>query len=124
MKKLALAVVFLFIPALGLADAGDTRIMEVWNCTLNEGKTAEEVAAHNAKWLAFVRQTNPDIRSYGLTPIVGTSGTFMFADSYPDLASWGAAKKAMDSDEGSALGAGFDALLKCGQNQLHESTEH
>jgi len=124
MKKLVLAIVFLAIPALGLADAGDTRIMEVWNCTINEGKTAEEVAAHNAKWLAFVRQTNPDITSYGLTPIVGETGTFIFADSYPDLASWGAAKKAMDSEAGKALSDGFDALLKCSGNHLHESTEH
>jgi pantothenate kinase type III len=124
MKRVLLAIFTLFIPALGLADAGDTRVMEVWNCTINEGKTADEVAAHNAKWLAFARQTNPEIRSYGLTSIVGESGTFMFADSYPDLAAWGAAKKAMESEQGQALGAGFDALLKCSKNGLHESTEH
>lgn len=124
MKKLILAVAMLVIPALGLAEAGDTRITEVWNCSLKDGKTADEVMAHNANWLAFVRQTNADINSYGLTPIVGDAGTFMFADSYPDLNTWSAAKKALDSDQGKALSEGFDALLECKGNRLYESTQH
>ena len=124
MKKLILTAAFLVVPTLGLADAGDTRIMEVWSCTLKDGKTPDEVMAHNAKWLAFVRQASSDVQSYGLVPIVGDAGTMTFADSFPDLNAWSAVKKAMDSDEGRALMEGFDTMLECSGNRLYESTEH
>ena len=124
MKKLLLAIVFLMAPVLCLADAGDTAVIEVFQCTINEGKTADEVAAHNAKWLAFVRQTNADINSYGMQRVVGDGATFMFADIYPDLQVWGAVKNALDSDAGKALDQGFDDLLDCTSNRLYRSTQH
>jgi hypothetical protein len=124
MQRLLLAIVFLAAPALCLADAGDTQVVEVWQCTIKEGKTADEVAAHNAKWLAFVRQTNADINSYGMERVVGESGSFMFADIYPDLQTWGAVKSALDSEAGEAFDQGFGELLDCESNQLYKSTQH
>jgi len=124
MKKLFLAIVFLMAPALGLAEAGDTRVIEIFECSLNEGKTAAEVKAHNTKWLAFVRKTNAEINSYGMERIVGEGGPFMFADVYPDLAAWGAAKASLESDEGRALEQGFGDLLTCSKNRLYKSTQH
>jgi len=124
MQKLLLAIVFLLAPMLCLADAGDTRVVEVWNCTIKDGKTEEEVRAHNSKWLAFVRQTSPGANSYGMERMVGEGGSFMFADVYPDLAAWGAVKKALDTEAGSAFEAGFGELLDCNSNRLYKSTEH
>jgi len=124
MKRFLLAIAFLMAPVLCLADAGDTSVVEVFQCTSNEGKTADEVAAHNAKWLAFVRQTNADINSYGMQRVVGDGATFMFADIYPDLQVWGAVKNALDSDAGRALDEGFDDLLDCTSNRLYRSTQH
>lgn len=124
MNRQVLAIALLLIPTLCLAEAGDTRMVEVWECSLKDDATADAVAAHNAKWLAFVRQTNADINSYGMERVVGSGGTFMFADVYPDMAAWGAAKKAMDSDAGRALEAGFGELLECESNRLFKSTEH
>ena len=124
MKNVLIAIALLLAPALCLAEAGDTRVVEVWDCTLNDGKTADQVAAHNAKWLAFVRQANPDINSYGMQRIVGSGQPFMFADVYPNLAIWGAAKSLLDSDEGRALEQGFNELLECSSNRLYNSTQH
>ena len=125
MKRTLIAMLALLtVPAMSLADAGDTRVLEMYHCALKEGKTAEEVAAHNAKWLAFVRKTDAGINSYGLQPIVGESNSFMFADTYPNLAVWGAAKDSLNSDEGSALEEGFSQLLDCKHNRLFKSTEH
>lgn len=124
MKNVLIAIVFLLTPVLCLAEAGDTSVVEVWECTINDGKTADQVAAHNAKWLAFVRQTNAEINSYGLERIVGGSGPFMFADIYPDLAAWSAAKASLDSDAGRALEQGFNELLECNSNRLYKSTQH
>ena len=124
MRKLILAIVFLLAPALCLAEAGDTQVIEVWNCTIKEGKTVADVEAHNAKWLAFVRQASPDVNSYGMESIVGESGSFMFADIYPDLAAWGAVKKALDSEAAGDIEAGFGELLDCTSNSLYKTTEH
>lgn len=123
-RTLIAMLALLTVPALSLADAGDTRIIELYDCAIKEGKTADEVAAHNAKWLAFVRQTNAGINSYGLQSVVGDSGSYMFADTYPDLAAWGAAKTALDSDAGRALDVGFGELLDCDKNRLYKSTQH
>ena len=124
MIKLLLAIVFLLAPALCLAEAGDTQVIEVWNCTIKDDKTVADVEAHNAKWLAFVRQTNAEVDSYGMERIVGEGGTFMFADIYPDLAAWGSVKNALDSDAGRALEQGFGELLDCDSNRLYKSTQH
>ena len=124
MRQLLLAIVFLLTPALCLAEAGDTQVVEVWNCTLKEGKTAADVEAHNAKWLKFVRQTSSAVDSYGMESMVGDAGTFVFADVYPDLAAWGAVKTALDSDAGRALEQGFGELLDCTANRLYKSTQH
>jgi hypothetical protein len=124
MQKILLAIVFLLAPALCLADAGDTNVIEVWNCKIKDGKTEADVRAHNTKWLAYVRQTSPEINSYGMERIVGTDGSFMFADAYPDLATWAAAKKSLDSDAGNALDMGFAELVECDSNRLYNTTEH
>ena len=124
MKRLLVAIAILLAPCLSLADAGDTRMVEVWECKLNEGATAADAAAQNAKWLAFVRKTNAGIDSYGMERVVGGGGTFMFADIYPNLEAWGAAKQAMDSDAGRAIDASFAKLLECSSNGLYKSTEH
>lgn len=124
MKRLLLTIVFLLAPALCLAEAGDTQVVEVWNCAIKDGKTAAEVQAHNGKWLAFVRQTSAGVDSYGMQNIVGDAGAFVFADVYPDLAAWGAVKNALDSDAGRALEQGFGELLDCTANRLYKSTQH
>jgi hypothetical protein len=124
MKKLILAGVFCLAPTLGLADTGDTRVLEVWDCTIKEGKTVEEVTAHNANWLAMARSVNAEVNSFGLESMVGETEVFMFVDSYPDLAAWGAVKVAMDSEQGAAIEDGFAEMLDCTSNRLFKSTQH
>ena len=64
-----------------------------------------------------------DIHSYVLTNIVGNTGTFLYADSFPTMDAWAAAKKAMETEKGKALDAEFEAIEKCTSNTLHRSTE-
>jgi hypothetical protein len=126
MKKIILAVVFCFTPLVGLADAGDTRVIEMWQCELKDGKEMEEVQANNTKWLAMTRKAagSDDVRSFALSTVVGDLTKFVFADSYPDMASWSAAKSAESSDEGEAIEAAFEDLMECEKNRLYKSTEH
>ena len=90
--------------ALGLclaANAG-TRVTEVWQCTLNEGKTLEDVHDANGAWVKFVNVTveGGDIHSYVTTSIVGNTTQFLSVDSFPDMKVWIATKVANQTDEG------------------------
>ena len=86
----------------------------------------EEVAAANAKWLAFVNKAveGGDIHSHALESIVGDSTGFMFADTFPSRKAWAVAKDAIDSPAGEAVEEGFKDLFECTENRLYSSTEH
>ena len=126
MKKTILALAVLMLPGLCLAAAGDTRILETYQCELKEGKTAEEVRANNERWLANTRKAagSDDVHSYHLEPKVGDLTTFVFIDSYPDMATWAAAESAGDSEESKAIEATFQELAECTRNRLWEATQH
>ena len=126
MNKIFLAVILCLTPLLALAAAGDTRIAELYVCELKEGKEMDAVKANNVKWLAYTRKAagSDDVRSYALTPVVGDLSTFMFVDSYPDMATWSKVKSALESPEGEAIEAGFEDLMECTKNRLYESEQH
>jgi len=125
MRRITLAFVFCFTPLVCLANAGDVRVIEMWQCELKDGKTMEEVKANNTKWLAMTRKEagSDEVRSYALSTVVGDLTKFVFADTYPNMAAWSAAKSA-ESEEGKAIEAAFEDLMECTKNRLYESTEH
>jgi hypothetical protein len=125
MRRMILAAIFCFTPLIALADAGDVRIVEMWQCELKEGQKMEDVKANNTKWLAMTRKeaASDDVRSYALSTIVGDQSKFVFVDTFPNLAAWSAAKAA-ESEEGKAIVATFNELMECTKNRLFKSTEH
>jgi len=125
MRKVILAAIFCFTPLISLADAGDVRIIEMWQCELKDGQKMEDVKANNTKWLALTRKeaASDDVRSYALSTIVGDQSKFVFVDTFPNLAAWSAAKSA-ESEEGKAIEATFNELMECTKNRLFKSTEH
>ena len=126
MRRMILAAIFCFTPLIALADAGDDRIVEMWQCELKEGQKMEDVKANNTKWLAMTRKAaaSDDVRSYALNTVVGDLTKFVFVDTFPDMAAWSAAKSAEKSDAGDAIEAAFEELMECTKNQLFKSTEH
>jgi hypothetical protein len=126
MKKVLLFTLFLLAPAWCLADNHDTAIVEMWKCSLKDGKTMEEVQAVNKRWLAMTRKVagTEDINSYSLETVVGDLTIFGFADAYPDMATYAKVKAAEDSEEGEAIDAEFDALMDCSDNRLYKSLRH
>ena len=126
MKKIVLFTLILFAPAWCLADNHDTAIVEMWKCSLKDGKTMEEVQAVNKRWLAMTRKVagTEDINSYSLETVVGDLTIFGFADAYPDMATYAKVKAAEDSEEGQAIDAEFDALMDCSDNRLYKSLRH
>ena len=125
MKKIIFTTLVCMMPGICLAASGDERIAEMYMCELKEGKTMEQVQANNLKWLANTRKQagSEDIQSYALEPLVGDLSHFYFIDSYPDLATWSAAKAA-ESEEGQAIEDAFNELMECSKNRLYKGTQH
>ena len=126
MKKVLIAIVFLIVPVLGLADNHDTAVVEMWKCELKEGKEMSDVEANNKKWLAMTRKVtgSEEVNSYLLTTAVGDQTIFLFADAYPDMSAWATAKSADDTEEGEAIEAMFNELMDCTDNRLYNSKAH
>lgn len=114
--------VALALMSVAVVAAAEERIIEVWNCKAADGKTIEDVHEANAKWVKYMNAhvDGGDIISYVLQPIVGKSNTFMYADSFPSMASWGAAK-AHESEELTAIEEELNSVAVCNENTLHNS---
>ena len=100
--------------------AGADEIIEAWTCELKDDVSVEDVQATNSKWLKWVNDNaeGGEIKSAVGTPIIGNLEVFLFVDTYPDLATWAAAKDALDSDAADELDDMFDELSECSKNRL------
>ncbi len=122
-KYLKLSVIAIVLGFAAVASAADeSRIVNLWDCKLNEGKTIKDVHAANGKWVKYVNANvaGGDIHSYVLQTVVGKSGTFKYADSFPSMASWSAANE-IDNAEMTAITKELDAVADCKSNTLHKS---
>ena len=94
-------------------------ISEVWECTLKEDKTVEQVQAVNSKWLAFVNgHSKGGVTSAVGRAMVGSLVGFVFIDTYPDIETWASVKKALDDDSGDEFDQMFGELSTCTNNSL------
>ena len=104
--------------------AAEPTFEEVWTCTLEDDKTIDDVQAANSKWLKWVNENveGGNISSSVVSSVVGNTDVFLFVDSYPDLATWSAAKAALDTEEGQALEELFEGVSDCSENRLYKMT--
>ncbi|MDA0679268.1 MAG: hypothetical protein O3A13_03225 [Proteobacteria bacterium] len=121
-KVLVLSVLLL----LGGAAIADTTVRVVYICTINEGKSIDDVRAANSAWVKFVNANvaGAGISSTILTPIVGdlTAGRFIYTDSYPNVESWSAATASTENGkEGMAIQAALEAAGTCASNSLYNA---
>ncbi|MEQ8859718.1 MAG: hypothetical protein RIC56_13825 [Pseudomonadales bacterium] len=125
MLKTLMAVMMLTL-TLPFAARAEDRVVELWTCTLLDGKTLDDAKAVNGKWLKLQNSANPGagIRSWGLTSIVGQPGSFMYLDSFPSLEAWSKSRAAIATPAGVAVDAELNATAECASNSLHEAIEH
>ena len=98
---------------------------EVYNCKLEEGKTAEDAHAANSKWLKWVNANvaNGTVTSSSGVAVVGDNKAFLWVDTYPDLNTWSAVQTALDSKKGKeALKDLFKGITDCKENRLWKLT--
>jgi hypothetical protein len=125
MKATIVRIVALSV-LLGISGAAmaDTTVRVVFMCTVNDGKTLDDVRAANSAWVKFVNANvkSGHISSSILTALVGNleAGRFIYADDYPSIESWSAAQAATsNSDAGKAIDAALEAAGTCSSNSLY-----
>ena len=104
----------------------DSTVRLVWMCSVNDGKTMDDVRASNSAWVKFMRaEVDKAISSTILTPVVGNTeaGRFIFADDFPSYEVWNESRKASETDEGEAIDAAINAASTCDSNSLHSAEE-
>lgn len=116
LSRLAIVILALGLSSFATADT----VAEVWTCKVNDEKSLDDVQAVNSKWLAHVREhVSEEISSSVVSAIVGDATSFLFVDSYPDLATWEKTKTYLrDNDEVDDL---FEDVSECSQNTLYNS---
>ena len=116
LKSAVLVGVALFLSTVASADS----VIESWQCELKDDAKFEDVQAINSKWLKWVNDHTDGgkISSSLGKPVVGSLGKFLFIDTYPDLATWAAAKKVLDSDAAEEVDEMFADVMECKENRL------
>lgn len=121
-KTLLILLGSVMLATAGIASADP--VIDVWTCTLKEGKTAEESQAAGKMWVAVVRKItgNDEITSSWAAAIVGDAKTFTWMDTYPSLEVYAAAQTAIgNSEEYEPAGAALDDTQTCSGNKLLSS---
>jgi len=104
----------------------DSTVRLVWICSVNDGKTMDDVRTSNSAWVKFMRaEVDKAISSVILTPVVGNveAGRFIFADDFPSYEVWNESRKASETDEGQAIDAAINEAATCDSNSLHSAEE-
>lgn len=109
------------------AFSAEERIVNLVTCTLNEGKTQNDVQQANGRWVRYMNENVPGggIRSAPATSIVGDWTTFLYIDSFPSLESWSAMVKEEQKGTGEIQEI-LDALneaVTCTENNLYRAIE-
>jgi len=119
MKRIVPYILFTLTVTVASSSVFADSVVNAYTCKLKEGKTQEELQAANSKWLKWVRaNVNAKIESAVGRQVVGDQGMFLFADTYPDLATWAATAEALDSDAADEIEDLFKDISECSENRL------
>ncbi len=121
-----LSAVFVLLVASVSANS-DSRVVQVWSCTLKEGKTVENLQSIHAKWKTWANK-----QSYGggiearvATPVVSSNmGAVLAIDVYPTMDAYAGDVKAFyGSKEGQSLLNEYNEVAVCNSNALYTETD-
>ena len=125
-EVICLFAIFLLLATSAYANS-DSRIVQVWSCTLKEGKTVEDLKSIHTKWKTWANN-----QSYGggiearvATPIVSANmGAVLAIDVYPTMEAYAGDVKAFyASKEGQSLLNEYNAVAVCNSNALYSETD-
>jgi len=122
---------FCVLAIFGLSNvaSADSRIVQVWNCTLKDGKSVDDAKAIHGKWKAWANHQpyGAKIGARVATPLVSSNvsaGTLLMIDVFPNLEAYAADATAIDgTKEGQSLLAQFSEVLDCQSNALYMESD-
>ena len=125
-KVFCLSAFFMLLIA-SVSASSATRVVQVWSCTLKEGKSVEDFQSIHAKWKAWANK-----QSYGggieariATPIVSSNmGTVLAIDVYPTMEAYAGDVKAFyGSKQGQSLLEEYNEAASCSSNALYSESD-
>lgn len=120
MKTMMKAILALSV--LSWSVAANAGVVQVWYCTLNEGKTVADVTKASSAWLAAARglKGGGKLEVYHEFPLVAEagSGRFNFIMIAPDAETWGAFMGGYDGSEASKADEAWSEVAECSGSAL------
>ena len=120
MKKVLLGIL-----VLGFAASANAAVVQVWQCTLAEGKTGAELEAASSAWLAAAKNMKggADLKAYHEFPLAAQAGQggFNFVLIAPDAATWGEFWNNYGSPDATKADEEWDKIAGCSGSSLWTS---
>ena len=112
---------------LGVFSCANASVVQVWKCTLHEGKGDADVEKVSSAWLAAAKSMKggADLEVYHSYPLAATAGEggFEFVLIAPDAATWGPFWNDYPGSAASKADADWNAVASCSGSSLWNSTE-
>jgi hypothetical protein len=123
MKKITnIILIALFAGSFSLANAS---VIQVWECSLKDGKTNEELNAVSSAWLKATKSMEgaEAIEAYHNYPVAAYAGNggFNFIVITPDFEIWGKLMAAYDGSASQKADEAWNEVAECKGNSLWES---
>jgi len=116
----------LVLVLLGLHVSAHADVVQVWECTLNDGKTPDDVMKASSAWLAAAKSMKggAELKVYHEFPLAASPGPggFNFVMIAPDAESWGVFSGGYESSAASKADQDWDKAAKCSGSSLWNST--
>ena len=110
---------------LGSVASANAAVVQVWTCTLNEGKTGADIMQASSAWLAAAKgqKGGADIKVYHEFPLAATAGSggFNFVMILPDAETWGVFTGGYEGSAAAKADDEWNKVASCSGSSLWES---
>jgi len=125
MKTMTKTIVALLI--LGSFTVANAGVVQVWECTLNEGKTSGDIMKASSAWLAAAKSMKggEKLEVYHDFPIAADagSGRFNFVMIAPDPVNWGTFMGGYQDSAASKADEDWGEVADCSRSSLWNSVQ-
>jgi hypothetical protein len=117
----------LTLSILGSVSVANAGVVQVWECTLKEGNTADDVMKVSAAWVAAAKgmKGGENLTVYHNFPLAAEAGTgrFNFVMIGPDLESWGVFMGGYPGSDASKADEDWNEVAECSGSSLWVSVK-
>jgi hypothetical protein len=112
---------------LGSFSVVNADVVQVWNCTLKDGKTDADLAKVSSDWLAAAKSMKggEEMKVYHDFPLVASSGAggFNFVMIAPNPEAWGVFQGGYDASAAAKADEAWNAVADCSGSSLWNSVK-